>query len=48
LAFSNAVQAHRRRKEALKSSTLARLFGGQLPRNITNKIASLTRLRMRR
>jgi hypothetical protein len=27
---------------------LARLFGEQLPRNMTNKIASLTRLRMRR
>jgi ankyrin repeat protein len=48
LAFSNAVQVHRRRKEALKSRALARLFGGHLPRNMTNKIANLTRLRMRR
>jgi ankyrin repeat protein len=48
LAFNKAVQAHRRRKEALKSRALARVFGNHLPRNMTNEIGSLTKLRMRR
>jgi hypothetical protein len=48
LAFNKAVQAHRRRKEGLKSRALARVFGNHLPRNMTNEIGSLTKLRMRR